>query len=106
MAQVLVTFSKAMGQGSTGGRYPMPILAPTSVLSEEMTSSGTAADSTIASREGDVCRIVNNGAGLIWVTFAADPTAAVATGYAVPAGGTLEVGPFPAGLKAGVIDDS
>jgi hypothetical protein len=71
-----------------------------------MSSSGTSSATSITSTEGDVCRIVNNGTGLIWVTFAAAPTAAVATGYAIPAGGTLEVGPMPSTWKVGVIDDS
>lgn len=106
MAQVLVTFSKAMGQGSEGARHAIPVLSAQNITSAELTSSGTSSATSVTSSEGDVCRIVNNGTTLVWVTFGAAPTAAVATGYAIPGGATLEVGPFPSGWKVGVIDDS
>lgn len=101
MAQVIVQFGKWAKPGFSG-----PQCYEGGGQTEELTSSGTSAASTIAAKEGDVCVVTNPGAGLIWVTFAATPVAAVETTHPVLGASTRVFGPIGAGQKVAVIDDS
>ncbi len=99
MAQVFVTF------GRVDNVRGLPVYAPQGA-DIEVTSSATAAATTPTTAEGDYCRVKNNGTGTIWVAFGTAPTAAVNTSFALGAGEYRDWGPFAAGIKASVIDDS
>jgi hypothetical protein len=99
MAQVFVTFGRVDNQRG------MPVYAPEGV-DIELTSSGSAGATTPTTALGDYCRVRNNGSGTIWVAFGTAPTAAVNTSFAVGPNETRDWGPFPAGYKVSVIDDS
>lgn len=100
MAQVIVEFGPA--PLADAGRSPVFIAVGHKV--EEVTSSGTAASTTITANEGDIAIVTNPGTGLIWVRF--DGTAAVNAGHPVAAASTREFGPLKLGATASVIDDS
>jgi hypothetical protein len=74
--------------------------------SEEVTTSGTSAATTMTAKVGDVCVIVNNSDAMIWATFGASPTAAVGTTHAILSKTSRTFGPMGAGFKAALIDDS
>jgi hypothetical protein len=99
MAQVFVTF------GRVDNVRGLPVYAPQGA-DIELTSSGTAGATTPTTAEGDYCRVKNNGTGTVWVAFGPAPTAAVGTSFALGAGDARDFGPFVAGIKASVIDDS
>jgi hypothetical protein len=99
MAQVFVTF------GRVDNVRGLPVYAPQGA-DIELASSGVAGATTPTTAEGDYCRVHNNGTGTIWVAFGAAPTAAVNTSFAVGPGLARDFGPFAAGVKASVIDDS
>jgi hypothetical protein len=99
MAQVFVTFGRV---DQTRG---LPAYAPQGA-DIEITSSGTAGATTLTTAAGDYCRIRNNGTGTIWVAFGTAPTAAVNTSFAIGPAEARDFGPFVAGIKASVIDDS
>lgn len=100
MGQVIVTFAAVDNQRT------LPAYAARGAKVEELATSGTHARSTVTADAGDYARIVNNSSGLVWVTFAATPTAAVGTTYAIPPNTAADFGPLLAGDKASVIDDS
>lgn len=100
MAQVLVTFSAVDRTRS------VPAYSPAGVKSGELSTSGTAANTSVLADEGDYCRIVNAGEGVVWARVGVSAVAAVAADYAIPAGGVLDVGPCASGSRASVIDDS
>lgn len=103
MAQVFVRFGKGGAPGGYGG---IAQVFSKSAESEELSSSGTSAATTITASSGDVARVTNNGTGTIWVTFGNSPTAAVETTHPIGPGLTEDFGPLSEGDKAAVIDDS
>lgn len=102
MAQVVVTFAQA----NVFGRAP--VFAPRGAKTEELSSSGTHAPTTVLAAEGDYCRIANNGEGYIWAVVgnAATATVAGSTCYVVGPGQDLHLGPCSSGDRCSVIDDS
>ena len=75
MATVYVTFAQPDS---------LPILAGSSGLSEQITSSGTSASGNIPARTGDVVQVFC--ATTVIARSGAAPTAALATGIVCPAG--------------------
>ena len=100
MAQCFVIFS------AVDNRRGLPAYSPYGAKATELTSSGSAAATTLTADEGDYARVVNNGTGTIWVTFGTAPVAAVGTTHPVGPGMTVDFGPLTGGHKASVIDDS
>lgn len=94
-------------RAETGSTMPVPPIDNGTGLAE-LTTSGTAdnvedgSGEWVAPSDGFV-RLHCDGA--VWVTAAADPTAAVGTDYYVPANETLEFS-ISSGSKISVIDDS
>lgn len=99
MGQVFVTFGRVDNQRT------VPAYAP-QATTHEIESTSSAAVTSGGANAGDYARVVNAGLGVVWVAFGQAPTAAVLTGFPVPAGGAIDIGPLAAGDKASVIDDS
>lgn len=68
-----------------------PVYACAPFAAEAVTTGATAASSTIKPRSGDIARIVAVDAALY---VAAGVTASATTGYYVPVGGVIELGPL------------
>lgn len=102
MAQVIVTFAQANVFGSA------PAYSPKGAKTQELASSGSAANSTTLAAAGDYARITNSGTGTIWATVGSGVAAtnAGATCFAIGPGQSLDLGPCDAGDRASVIDDS
>lgn len=102
MAQVIVSIGPAM-QGTSEGYAP--VYAGRGHQVEEVTSSGTAASTTISvSTPQDIATVDNNGPEDVWVRF--DGTAAVENGHFVRAYTTKDFGRLQPGDVASVINDS
>lgn len=83
-----------------------PVVDDVPADSETITSSGTSQASTLAAstdRGNDQFWCILAAGGAVWVTFAADPTAAVGTTWLVPDGQPLWLRATP-GNKVAVID--
>lgn len=102
MAQVIVEFGPAMAP-QVGKSAAAPVFSPFA-QTEEVTSSGTSAATTMTAVEYDVASIYSSGN--VWVTFGASPTAAVGTTSFIAAGTRRDFGPLGVGMKCAVIDDS
>jgi len=96
MATVRVTFRSAVSVGGSS-------VASKPRVSEEMTSSGTSAASTITALAGEVARIVVSG-GPVSVVVGTSPTATAAGGDLVLDGMMIEIGALADGDKIAVID--
>lgn len=103
MAQVVVTFGAAVTKSRDGGAQVMDAFPRGS---EEVTSSGTSAATTLTAGDGDVAEVSNLGTGVIWVKFGAAPVAAVEDAHVIGPGLTKWYGGLSEGDKAAVIDDS
>lgn len=104
MAQVTLRFGKGGAPSAAGGVAQVFDANP---QVEELTSSGTSSASSITAYANDVARVTNHDAStLIWVTFAATPTAVVETTHPIAPATTEDLGPIGAGQKMAVIDDS
>lgn len=102
MATITVIFGSAVTKGEQGSA---PVMNAYPRASEDVTSSGTTAQSTITALRNDVCEISNPAGGAdIRVAFGADPTAAAGTGHIVPTGQTRWYGGMIDGHKVAVID--
>lgn len=104
MAQITISFGKGGAPSNAGG---VSQVFDAYAQTEEVTSSGTSAATTITANKHDVARVTNHDASqMVWVTFGASPTAAVGTTHAIAPGSTQDLGPIGEGHKAAVIDDS
>lgn len=103
MAQVIVTFAQANVFGAANA------YSPAGAKTQELASSGTAANTTTAlAAANDYARVSNNGTGVIWAAVGPGSVATVAgvACFSIGAGQTLDLGPCAAGDRASVIDDS
>lgn len=104
MGQVVIEYGLANASSQQG---PAPIFEANGAVSEEVTTSGTAASTTAtAPFRNSVCVIMNNSSTAVWVAFGASPTAAVGTTHFVLPNSIREIGGISKGWKASVIDDS
>lgn len=103
MGQVIVEFGKATAPSRFGGAAQ--VYNPGG-QSEEVTSSGTSAQTTMTANKDDIAIVTNNGGTMIWVKFGENPTAAVEDMHAVAANQRRDFGPMGENFKAAVIDDS
>jgi hypothetical protein len=108
MGQVIITIGR-LNMGAPGGSSQ--IVEPNGARSEEVTTSGTAASTTISADDGDFAVVSNNSAGLVWVRFDGEDAAvsdgsSVTGSHPVLPAGVMPFGPLAAGATASVIDDS
>lgn len=98
MATIHVRFGELMGAGA-------PVYSRLPGSSEELTSSGTSAQTTSTATGGDYAT-VSALDGAVYVTIGSNPTA-LASGAnmdVVTSGGTKDFGPLKPGDKVAVID--
>lgn len=104
MAQIILQFGRGGAPSQAGGVSQVFDANP---QTEEITSSGTSAASTMAAKTGDVARITScDDAQLVWVTFAATPVAVAGAGHPINPRATIDIGPIGTGHKMAVINDS
>lgn len=104
MGQVIVEFGAANASSAQGDT---PIFETNGAVTEEVTTSGTAAATTaVAPIANAVCVIANNSTNLVWAAFGSAPTAAVGTTHAILPNTARSLGGIPKGWKVSLIDDS
>ena len=91
------------GAGARGEWGPMPVYSAYPREVDDVTTTGTSAQSTVTAREGDFCRICVTG-NAVYCAIGADPTAAAGTGFLINDGGTLDLGGLQPGHKIALID--
>lgn len=94
MSTMHVAFCAVMGGGA-------PVYAAKPRAAQAVTTSGTAAATTITAQGGEYARVAAVDAALYVTTGA---TASAATGYYVPIGGVLDLGPMLEGATVSGIE--
>lgn len=87
MSSMHVTFGGANGGG-------VPVLARRPRIAETVTTSGSSASSTAAAEDSDFARVTAVDAALY---VAAGSSVSAATGYYVPSGTSVDIGPLQLG---------
>lgn len=104
MGQAIVEMNIGPASSQQG---PLQILSINNAQVEEITTSGTSAQSTVTTQYANsTVTVHNNSSTLMWAEFGSNPTAAVETTFPVMPNSSFTFGEVPKGYKVALIDDS